>query len=142
MKPVHYVAIVASAAVIGGGAFLGGVQYQKSKLPVRGNGQFGSNRGGVAGSSNSRAGGQAFRPIVGEILSQDATSLTVKLVDGSSKIIMFSDTTPVNKTAVGTKADLAVGTSVRVIGTTNSDGSVTAQDIQINPAALVLEKTK
>lgn len=90
--------------------------------------------GGVNGVSNMRggAGAPGFRPIVGQILSQDSTSITVKLPDGSSKIVMFSDTTPINKTALGSKTDLTTGTGVRIIGTTNSDGSVTAQDIQLN----------
>lgn len=33
----------------------------------------------------------------------------------------------------GSKSDLKTGDTVNVIGAQNSDGSVTAQDVQINP---------
>ena len=74
-----------------------------------------------------------MRPVSGEILSVDANSLTVKLPDGSSKIVTFSDTTQINKADKATAADLKTGVTVAVFGTTNSDGSVTAQNIQLNP---------
>lgn len=53
--------------------------------------------------------------------------------DGSSKIVLFSDKTEINKAAEATKEDLKVGEKVAVFGTENSDGSVTAQNIQLNP---------
>jgi len=45
----------------------------------------------------------------------------------------MSDATQINQVASATKSDLKVGTTVVVFGQTNSDGSVTAQNIQINP---------
>lgn len=72
--------------------------------------------------------------VVGEIISQDSKSITVKLQDGSSKIVLLSDSATVSKTESGSKSDLKDGTTVAVFGTTNSDGSVTAQNIQLNPA--------
>lgn len=53
--------------------------------------------------------------------------------DGSSKIVLFSDFTTYNKTSEGSKSDLKVGEKIAVFGTDNSDGSVTAQSVQLNP---------
>jgi len=66
-------------------------------------------------------------------------TITVKLPDGSSKIILLSEKTSINKASEGSVADLVVGEKVAVFGTTNTDGSVTAQNIQINPVARNLE---
>lgn len=69
----------------------------------------------------------------GTILSVDATSMTVKLVDNSSKIVVLGSTTTYAKSTEGSQNDLKVGNRVSAFGTTNADGSVTAQSIQINP---------
>ena len=99
-------------------------------------GQIGGSRGGGMMGQGRRFGGQAgagFRPVAGEILSMDDKFITVKLPDGSSKIVLFSDKTAIDKSATGTKEDLTVGMRVAVFGQDNSDGSVTAQNIQLNP---------
>lgn len=109
---------------MGGVGFYAGMKYQQSKVPVR---QFGQ---GGQGQNRVRMGGQ----VIGEILSMDEKSVTVKLADGSSKIILLSSTTTFSATATGAKTDLKVGVRVAAFGTTNSDGSVTATNVQINPA--------
>ena len=119
------------ALVVGGGAFFGGMKYQQSKQPsfMR---QGGAGTQGIRTGANNRI-GAGFRPVNGEIISADDKSITVKLQDGSSKIILFSDKTEINKAAEATKDDLKTGEKVAVFGQENSDGSVTAQNIQINP---------
>lgn len=129
MKPIIVFVI---ALVVGGAAFYGGTQYQKSQSQsLRGNLMMGqtSNRFGQTGVR--RTGNN--QPVAGEILSMDDTSITVKLPDGSSRIILFSDKTIFNKTATVEKSELKVGERVGVFGTSNTDGSVTAQSIQLNP---------
>lgn len=123
---------VVAAVVIAGGSFYGGMAYAQSKAPARGqfanaqlNGQFGDTRG-------TRTGTGGFTS--GEILSKDASSMTIKMQDGSTKIVLVSTSTQVMKTAAGTLTDLSAGTSVVVTGSANSDGSVTAQSVQIRPA--------
>lgn len=115
--------------VVAGAAFYGGMTYQKGKAPTPG--QFAGRNGqamGLRGGNNNN-----FRPINGDILSVDTGSLTVKLTDGSSKIILFNDKTTINKADTATGSDLKSGLKVAVFGQTNSDGSVTAQNIQLNP---------
>ena len=74
--------------------------------------------------------------VSGDIISKDAMSITVKLRDGGSKIVFFSDTTEISRFASGSASDLLVGKSVMVNGKTNDDGSVTAQSIQLRPAVV------
>jgi hypothetical protein len=64
----------------------------------------------------------------------DSSSITVQIPNDGSKIIFLSDSAPITKMASGTRADLVVGETVTATGTTNADGSVTAQSIQIRPA--------
>lgn len=127
--------IIIIGVVIAAGAFFGGIKYQESKSGnsfVQGvNGQ----RSGrfMMGNGQNRGMNQGMRPVAGEILSTDETSVTVKMMDGSSKIIILSDKTTINKAAIGTKSDLKTGETIAVFGSQNSDGSVTAQSIQLNP---------
>jgi hypothetical protein len=122
------------AVIIGGAAgFFGGMQYQKSQPVTRGNfqrnaqgqnnqpGTPSGQRGGIGGAVN------------GQVLNKDDKSLTVKLRDGSSKIVLFSDKTAVSQATASAVANITQGETVMVFGSTNSDGSVTAQNIQINP---------
>lgn len=148
--------IIAVAVVVGGGAFFGGMKYAESKSPA---GRFaqggnlpadlqnlspeerqqrlqelGANGGGFRGGmgmGGQRAAGGGFT--AGEIISKDDKSVTVKLQDGGSKIIFLSDSTEITKSAAGTLSDLEVGKNISVTGTANSDGSVTAQNIQLRP---------
>ncbi len=114
--------------VAAGAGFAGGMKYQQTKTPAS-NRQFGGpGRNGQSGQNRS-----GFRPVAGDIIAVDAKSITVKLTDGSSKIILFSDTTQINKADQATKDDLKVGAKVAVFGQTNSDGTVVAQSIQLNP---------
>lgn len=129
MKNMNILAIVLLFVGLGVG-FFGGMQYQKSQRP-----QFGQTNNS-AGNQARRAGfGQngTNRPVTGDIISFDNNGITVKLIDGSSKIVLVSGSTQVNKTNPGVRSDLAVGQKVLVIGMANPDGSVTAQNIQLNP---------
>jgi len=129
--------VVITALVAGGAGFFGGMKYQQSQRAAAFQ-QFAGRGGGVGGRGGSgtfgQGGrGQGFRPVAGEILKADDTSITVKLNDGSSKIILVTNSTTINKAANATKSDLTVGEKVAVFGMDNSDGSVTAQTIQLNP---------
>lgn len=124
--------VVLLIIIVGSGAFYGGIKYQQSKqrnVFSQAAGQRGANRNGQGLGGNR----QGFRPVNGEIISADDKSITVKIQDGSSRIVFLSDKTILNKADEAEKTDLKVGEKVAVFGTDNSDGSVTAQNIQINP---------
>ncbi len=135
----------------GGVGFYGGMVYGKQQTPnqagVRGANAAGTFRGaGAAGGAGRLAGAGAGNGGFsnGEIVSKDDSSLTLKLMDGGSKIVLTSSSTRVGKMTDGTMSDLTNGTNVMVSGTTNSDGSITASTIQIRPAggdAMILRRT-
>ena len=145
--------IIVVAVIVGSGAFYGGMKYTKSKSPrdgfSRGDFQnlspeerqqrfqeFGANVGSAF--SGDHEGGSGFgsrtggsQPFSGEIISQGDGSLTIKLSDGSTRIIFVTDSTQITKSVNGTVDDLSEGEQVFVAGTENPDGSYTAQTIQL-----------
>lgn len=128
-----------TAVAIAGGAFFGGMKYQQTKqTAVMGNFAQLRNfnqvrpRNGSTQVSQNRF-GQGMRPINGEIIRSDDKSITVKLSDGSTKIVLISEKTLINKANEASKNDLISGEQVAVFGTQNNDGSVTAQNIQLIP---------
>jgi len=132
MKNNTIAIIVVVALLVGAVGFFGGMKFQETKASSPNNADHTQgNFRGQNGQANRFQGG--FRPVVGEILSIDDKSITVKLDDGSSKIVLLPDNLTVSKTDSGSKADLKTGVRVGVFGTNNSDGSVTAQNVQINP---------
>lgn len=103
------------------GGFLFGRQRQQSFRMMR-QGQFGERQ---------RLG---VRPVNGEIIDTSEKSITVKLLDGSSRIVIIAESTTINKESSATKEDLKKGEKVAVFGQENSDGSVTAQSVQVYSA--------
>jgi len=121
---------VIAVLLMGGISFFGGMKYQQSKR-LSFNRQF---DGGQMMIRNGREGNQTnFRPVSGEIISSDDKSITVKLPDGSSKIVLLTDKTEITKAAQVAKSDIKIGDKVAVFGQENSDGSVTGQTVQLNP---------
>lgn len=106
--------------------FYGGIQYQKSQRVALGRGQFPAGFNQREGSSQ-----RGLRPSSGEITKIDDTSLTLKTTDGSSKIIIFSDSTRVNKSSEGSMADLKVGESITVMGSEDTNGTITAEILSV-----------
>lgn len=119
------------ALVVGAAAFYAGMQYQKSQRPSFAGGQGGQFSNRAFGGGQGRGNFQGARPVIGEILSQDDKSITVKMQDGSTKIVILSGNTTINKATSGSKEDLKTGERVSAFGTINSDGSITAQNIAV-----------
>lgn len=149
MKNNNIITTLIVAVVVGAASFYGGLQYERQQSskdmgkqmmigeaghPVQigaGQAMNGTRKGMMAGNNNFAQGQN--RPVMGEIISQDDKSITVKMRDGSTKIVMISDKTEIHKEATGTKAELQKGQTVAAFGIKNSDGSVTANTIQLNP---------
>lgn len=131
----NYLFTAGTAVIVGAAAFFGGVKYQQMRppSPVDSQSQNGAQRANGQNRSGFRMGGQGFRPVFGEVVSKDDKSVTLKLQDQSSKIVMFNDKTTVSKSSEGSSSDIKTGDKIMVMGSNNSDGSVTAQNIQLNP---------
>lgn len=143
------VGILIAVALVAAG-FYGGTVYEKESLSSQGLLRAaGSRQGGFAQmqgrsqngtqqerSFGNRAGGQSGGFVAGDITAKDDTSITVKLRDGSTKVVYYSPSTEIGKSASGTAGDLSVGESIMVNGSADASGTVTAQSIQIRPATL------
>lgn len=112
-----------------GGYFFKNYQISRARSALGTNGNFQRFTGTRTGQNGAARGGA----VNGTILSMDAKSMTVKMSDGSTKIVLFSGLTTYSNTATASQTDLKTGSTVAVFGTPNSDGSVTASNVQINP---------
>jgi len=131
--------IILVMAVAGG--FVAGMKYQQGKgssvnggqntMQSAGRGIHNNGEGQqvVMGTQHRRDSGM----VGGEIINQDDASITIKLDNESTKIVLFSEETGINMATEGSLENLAVGEQVVVFGQENSDGSVTATSIQLNP---------
>lgn len=132
----NIVIIIAILCLIAGGAigYLIPTQFIKSNPAARGNNMAFAN-GQLARTSRTGTGAGANGGLVtGQLLKIDKGSLSVKLRDGSSRLVITTPSTQTLKMTTGTVSDLTVGEDVVVSGIANSDGSVTAQSVQIRPA--------
>lgn len=155
-----FIPVIIAVIVAGGAAFYGGMQYAESRSPIgRGMGTFPNllpeerearmrEFGGGAFVRRGSGGMRGAEIAAGEVIAKDETSVTVKLRDsraaaspdagsetGGSRIVFFTAETPITKSVSGSAADVAIGAQVFVNGTRNQDGSITADSIQIRPAA-------
>ena len=131
--------IIIALAIIGGGAFYGGMKYGQSKNPRLSSEQRqqflqGSIEGNLPRGTGRGVGANFLN---GEVIAKDEQSLTLKMQDGSSKIVFFSDSTEISKTAEGSIGDVEIGKQIVVNGDQNSDGSYTAKTIQLSPRSIL-----
>jgi hypothetical protein len=136
MKEIHTTRILVSIVliiVVAVGGFFGGMMYQKNQVATFG--MMSQNGARLGGNFAGRFGqtGANFRPVRGQVLSMNANSLTVKLSNGSTAIVVLSSNTAFMQSTKAALSDVKTGDTVNVVGTQNPDGSVTAQDVQINP---------
>ena len=137
--------------LVGGVAFYSGMRYTQSKTPFGfAQGDFenfqdlspeqrqqffqGILQGNMGENFQKGVGGRAGTGFLnGEVIAKDEQSLTLKMSDGGSKIVFFSDSTKISKTIEGSIDDIEIGKQIMVSGEQNSDGSYTTQTIQLSP---------
>jgi len=122
-------------AVVGAVGFFGGMKYQQSKGFSMADMQSTAMHGGMPsqrGPTEAREMNNSGMVSV-EIIDKDETSITVKQADESTKIILLSEDTGVNKTSEGSVDDLETGETVMIFGQENPDGSISAANVQLNP---------
>jgi hypothetical protein len=84
--------------------------------------------------TGTRAAGAGGGFLMGTVAEESSSSITLNTQDGSSHVVLITPSTTVSKYVAGSLSDVAVGSTIVVSGTTNSDGSVSASVIQIRPA--------
>ncbi len=138
MKTITLPVFIAVVIIIGAGSFYGGLVYGSRKSGGANNANFSQNRrpgGFQQGNFQARRSGANGNFVSGKIVKKDDTSLTLEMQapETGSKLVLLTPGVQVMKTASGSLSDLAVDERVTVIGTSNQDGSLTAQSIQLRP---------
>lgn len=129
---------VVAGLLLMGASFFAGVQYQSS---IQSNGsrstnQTGMRQQGTGQQRNFAQGGAQNGPqvggmVTGEVIALESQSMTIKMTDGGSKIVIVAGSTSYQKNLAGSLTDVVVGGKVTIIGTANSDGSVTAKTVML-----------
>lgn len=139
--------VVILMLVVAGGSFGIGYKIAEGKNTLgsfarNGTGQMmgrGTREGlGQGVGQGQQAGGmmRGNRQTAGEVVALDDKTMTIKMADGSSKIVLLSSTMTISKSINALKTDLKVGSKVSVFGTQNQDGSQTAAAVELDPKFL------
>jgi len=126
---VHIIWVIVAIVALGGGYFWGKAAARPSFGSGSLTGTFGSSTRRTATGTAALGGLET-----GQVASIDSSSITLQLPTGSSEVVFYSSSTAVTKPTTVPVSDIAVGSTVMVGGTQNSDGSFTATSIQVRPA--------
>lgn len=137
---------IGAAIILGVGSFYGGMKYGQNKSPL-GNfsrqnfqnlseeqrQQFMQERGRDGTLAKRNGGEEGTNFLSGEVIAKDEEGITIKMHDGSSKIIFFSGSTEIRKFIKESIDAVEVGEQISVSGDQNPDGSYSAKTVQIEP---------
>lgn len=129
MNKIVITALICIIVAGGAGFFIG----KNSTLAANSTYQMNGASGGNFQRGQGRFGGRIGKGVRGKVINSDNNSLTVQSNDGTSTIVITSGNTMYYKSAAAGKSDVNIGDNVMVFGQKNSDGSVTAQVVQLNP---------
>ncbi|HNW55990.1 MAG TPA: hypothetical protein PKN62_02870 [bacterium] len=127
-KDKKIIIVIVAAIVLMGLSFWGG----RVTAPKFKNGPYGQigQAGQRNGQINQRGGKPSESRIMGQIEKIEDKQLVIKTMDGSSKMVMISDTTAFKKMASSSLSDIAIGQTAIVSGAQNS-GVTIADSIEI-----------
>ncbi len=132
----NLILILIALIVVGTGGFFGGMKYgqsqalknltpEKMREIFQQRGQT-FQRGEIPQRQRE---GVGF--LSGQVISKDEKSLTIKLPDGSTKIVFVAESTQILKSVEGNIEDIEIGKQVLVSGEQTTEGYLTAKTIQI-----------
>jgi hypothetical protein len=143
------VAVVIGAAL--GGTFIGGISLGKSQEKTAAQssiqGQFANRfgQGNVPGLNNQSGTATdtnqpdfARRGTVGTVEKVNGNMITVKTMQGTEQVVTVNSSTTVSKTVTGSVSDITAGTTIQVTGETQTDGSITANNISVTQDGLLI----
>ncbi|MHB9019778.1 MAG: hypothetical protein ACYC3G_02835 [Minisyncoccota bacterium] len=141
MNKKNIIIMAVGSLVVMSLVFYGGMRFDvrnKSFVNTRGSfsGQFDIQGSGMQKFSGQNEGvfnriGGINNGTSGEVIAKDDKSITVKLKDGGSKIIFYSDKTLVLKMATTSINNISIGGQVVISGSSGQDGSISAESIQL-----------
>ncbi|MDE2173215.1 MAG: hypothetical protein KGJ31_01265 [Patescibacteria group bacterium] len=127
----HVVSTAIVALLVGVGVGYAGASALRPATPAQ---NTSGNFTGIRGGGGARGGAGGF--LSGTVAARDSGSITLNTRDGNSHVVLINPATSVLKSVNGSESDILVGSTIIVSGTTNSDGSLSANLIQLRPAAL------
>ncbi|MGB9848189.1 MAG: hypothetical protein ACPLKV_03245 [Minisyncoccia bacterium] len=129
-KNLIFVIILIVAVII---SFYGGMKYQQNKsvtINQTANARN-FNRFGVNGNATNSLNFLRQQIIIGEIIAKDDQTLTIKLPNGGSQIVVYSNVTKVEKNEPAKLSDLKVGQNVMISTQSVDQKTLSATSIQI-----------
>lgn len=141
----EYMNFAAVLVVVAAIAFYGGMKFDQYQGQGQKSMQFGQpgarNQAGVAGArtQNNRIGSGAA---IGEVIKKDADSMTVRLPNnGGTKLVILPDLASVVRSVEASSTSIIVGKFVVVSGKANTDGSITAQSVQLRDSMPAIDSS-
>ena len=142
MKKWHIALLSVAVVAVALGALFGGRAWGASgssdgpnQFAVDGNGQFRPGDGSMP--NDPRGGRNGGNMVSGSIISVDSTGITVQTNDGSTKIVLVGASAAISLVTPGSTSDLKTGVNVVVSGTTNDDGTVTANSVRLGDTLIL-----
>lgn len=121
------IGVLAVVAMLG---IFGGAQLKSNNASATVATGQGTNSGRQRNGANGANGGRGGAT-VGTVQSVNGNTISVTDQQGQSKTITLNAATTITKSATGSAADITTGQTIIVRGTANSDGSTTAQSVNI-----------
>ena len=133
MNKKNSIIILLAVVIFGALMFWGGTKWEAKKLTA----QFANQKTAALAQRPQNPNQNQTRPDIaaGEITAVGSADFTIKTNDGSTKKVLFSDSTTERQMTVTKVSGLQVGQQVSVLGKNNADGTLAAQNIIIRPTA-------